>query len=139
MRKIALGKPGAGTRANLHPDSQNDRTMLTRPALLVLRCTNLTIDRSAMTRSRVKGAASAPPLRGRGDMSRKQDVRRLGRRDVLRHGAALTAGLALVGLAPRGFAQTAAHIRFGGYVESQEQLKQTLATLQAYTDSHPGV
>src|SRR5688572_22712870 len=83
----------------------------------------------------VKGAASAPPPIGGGpEMSR-----RFGRRDALRYGAGLMGGLALAGLTPRAFAQDAARIRFGGYVESQEQLKQTLATLKAYTDSHPGV
>ncbi|MGK9236438.1 extracellular solute-binding protein [Inquilinus limosus] len=72
-------------------------------------------------------------------MSRRLDSRRFGRRDALRHGGALLGGMALAGVAPRAFAQAPARIRFGGYVESQEQLKQTLATLKAYTDRNPGV
>jgi multiple sugar transport system substrate-binding protein len=72
-------------------------------------------------------------------MSRRLDSRKINRRDVLRHGAGLIGGAALAGMAPRAFAQDTARIRFGGYVESQEQLTQTLATLKAYTDRNPGV
>jgi multiple sugar transport system substrate-binding protein len=63
------------------------------------------------------------------------------RRDVLLGGGAAMGGLALAGLLPRAgaLAQAPARIRFGGYVESQEQLTQTLATLKAYTDRNPGV
>jgi len=62
------------------------------------------------------------------------------RRDVLRVGGAALGGAALTAAA-RGpvFAQQKARIRFGGYVESQEQLRQTVATLEAYMKRNPGV
>jgi multiple sugar transport system substrate-binding protein len=68
-------------------------------------------------------------------------ARMVNRRDVLLGGGAAMGGLALAGLLPRAgaLAQAPARIRFGGYVESQEQLTQTLATLKAYTDRNPGV
>jgi len=68
-------------------------------------------------------------------------ARMVNRRDVLMRGGAAMGGLALAGLLPRAgaLAQAPARIRFGGYVESQEQLTQTLATLKAYTDRNPGV
>ena len=39
----------------------------------------------------------------------------------------------------RSWAQEARRLRFGGYVESQEQLQQTLAVLKRYEELHPGV
>jgi multiple sugar transport system substrate-binding protein len=65
----------------------------------------------------------------------------LNRRQIIRRGGALMGGAALSGLMPlRGaFAQDAARIRFSGYVESQEQLTQTLAVLEAYMAKNPNV
>ena len=39
----------------------------------------------------------------------------------------------------RALAQGAARVRFAGYVESQEQLTQTLAVLKLYSERHPDV
>lgn len=63
------------------------------------------------------------------------------RRGALRHGAAaLLGGVALSGLPSGGvFAQGKVQVRFAGYVESQEQLKQTLAVLKLYSEKHPDV
>lgn len=62
------------------------------------------------------------------------------RRNLLR-GSALLGGAALAGVVPFGsaFAQDSKNIRFGGYVESQEQLTKTLAVLEAYMKKNPGV
>jgi multiple sugar transport system substrate-binding protein len=59
----------------------------------------------------------------------------------MRRGSALLGGAALSGILPFGsaFSQGSARIRFSGYVEAQEQLTQTLATLNAYMAKHPEV
>jgi multiple sugar transport system substrate-binding protein len=64
----------------------------------------------------------------------------MNRRDVLRQGAALMGATALSGL-PLGTAasQTKVRVRFAGYVESQEQLTQTLAVLKLYSEKNPNV
>jgi len=60
------------------------------------------------------------------------------RRQVLYRGALI--GGALTGILPAGLARAQeARIRFSGYVESQEQLTQTLAVLNAYMKKNPGV
>ena len=52
----------------------------------------------------------------------------MSRRNALRRGAAFAGGLGLATLPPvPGMAQAKTRVRFAGYVESQEQLKQTLA------------
>ena len=65
----------------------------------------------------------------------------ISRRRVLVGGGALAGGAMVAGLLPFEAARAAdkARIRFGGYVESQEQLKQTVAVLKAYSDKHPDV
>jgi multiple sugar transport system substrate-binding protein len=64
----------------------------------------------------------------------------MSRRDALRRSAALLGGAALSGLPlSAGRAQDTARVRFAGYVESQEQLKQTLAVLQLYSERNPDV
>ena len=64
----------------------------------------------------------------------------LSRRDALRQGAGLLGGAALAGMPlSRALAQGAARVRFAGYVESQEQLTQTLAVLKLYSERHPDV
>jgi multiple sugar transport system substrate-binding protein len=66
---------------------------------------------------------------------------KLNRRQVLAGASALAGGAIMAGMGSAGAARAAesAHIRFGGYVESQEQLKHTIAVLKAYSDKHPGV
>lgn len=62
------------------------------------------------------------------------------RRGVIRGGAAMAGGLAAAGLrGPRALAQDRIRIRFAGYVESQEQMGQTLAVLKLYSEKHPNV
>lgn len=62
----------------------------------------------------------------------------MSRRDVLRR--SLLGGVALAGLPlSRAGAQAATRVRFAGYVESQEQLTQTLAVLKLYSERHPDV
>lgn len=62
------------------------------------------------------------------------------RRGLIRGTAALAGGLAMTGLrAPALRAQEKARIRFAGYVESQEQMGQTLAVLKLYSEKHPNV
>jgi multiple sugar transport system substrate-binding protein len=64
----------------------------------------------------------------------------LSRRDALRQGGVLLGGAALAGTPlTRALAQGAARVRFAGYVESQEQLTQTLAVLKLYAERHPEV
>jgi multiple sugar transport system substrate-binding protein len=64
----------------------------------------------------------------------------INRRDALRHGAALLGGAALSGVPlARSFAQDKVRVRFAGYVESQEQLAQTLAVLKLYSEKNPNV
>lgn len=64
----------------------------------------------------------------------------MNRRDALRQGAALLGGAALSGLPlSSSFAQEKVRVRFAGYVESQEQLTQTLAVLKLYSQKHPNV
>ncbi|WP_421723081.1 ABC transporter substrate-binding protein [Bauldia sp.] len=60
----------------------------------------------------------------------------ISRRSVLRGGTALAASAAFMRLP--AFAQ-AESIRAGGYVESQDQLRQTLAVWEAYEAANPGV
>ncbi len=64
----------------------------------------------------------------------------MNRREVLRYGSAL-AGAAALGALPvsQGFAQQKVRVRFAGYVESQEQLAQTLAVLKLYSEKNPNV
>ncbi|WP_233416808.1 ABC transporter substrate-binding protein [Halovulum marinum] len=59
------------------------------------------------------------------------------RRGFLRGGAALAGGVAIAGMP--ALAQQVARIRAGGYVESQEQLRQTLAVWEAYSEAHEDV
>lgn len=62
------------------------------------------------------------------------------RRDALRYSAAILGGTALAGSSlTRAFAQQTARIRFAGYVESQEQLTQTLAVLKLFSEKDPNV
>ena len=49
------------------------------------------------------------------------------------------AAAAMLGRPGQVPAQEARRLRFGGYVESQEQLQQTLAVLKRYEELHPGV
>ncbi len=62
--------------------------------------------------------------------------RRFARGTAALGGAAFSSALVPSRLA---IAQAGERIRFSGYVESQEQLKQTLAVLEAYEASNPGV
>lgn len=66
----------------------------------------------------------------------------ISRRHVLHGGSALAAGAAFTGtgfaVLP-SFAQQVESIRAGGYVESQDQLRQTLAVWEAYEAANPGV
>jgi multiple sugar transport system substrate-binding protein len=63
----------------------------------------------------------------------------LTRRQLMQRGA-LIGGGALVGMLPARLSRAQdARIRFSGYVESQEQLRQTLAVLEAYEAKNKGV
>ena len=64
----------------------------------------------------------------------------LNRRNALHLVASAIAGAALSGLpvAP-SLAQAKTRVRFAGYVESQEQLTQTLAVLKLYSEKNPNV
>ena len=62
------------------------------------------------------------------------------RRDALRYSAAFLGGAALTSSSlTRALAQATARIRFAGYVESQEQLTQTLAVLKLFSEKDPNV
>ncbi len=63
------------------------------------------------------------------------------RRQMLKGAAAFGGGTVFANLAPFGTAKAQAgeRIPFSGYVESQEQLKQTIAVLKAYQARHDGV
>lgn len=62
------------------------------------------------------------------------------RRGAIRGGAAMVGSLAAVGLhSPRALGQAKVRIRFAGYVESQEQMGQTLAVLKLYSEKNPNV
>lgn len=65
-------------------------------------------------------------------------MKTLTRRGMIR-GSAAIAGIGMSGLAAPLLAQAQVRIRFAGYVESQEQLRQTLAVLQLYSEKNPGV
>src|SRR5688572_21240633 len=64
----------------------------------------------------------------------------MNRREVLRHGSTLLGAATLSGM-PLGKAvsQSKTRVRFAGYVESQEQLAQTLAVLKLYSEKNPTV
>lgn len=65
---------------------------------------------------------------------------KIARRGVIRGGVAMVGGLAATGLRSRRlWAQDKIRIRFAGYVESQEQMGQTLAVLKLYSEKHPNV
>jgi multiple sugar transport system substrate-binding protein len=65
---------------------------------------------------------------------------RMNRREALRHSAALLGSAVLSGLPlTKAFSQAKVRVRFAGYVESQEQLTQTLAVLKLYSEKNPGV
>jgi ABC-type glycerol-3-phosphate transport system substrate-binding protein len=64
----------------------------------------------------------------------------INRRDALRLGASAIGGAALAGLPlATALAQAKTRVRFAGYVESQEQLTQTLAVLKLYSEKNPNV
>lgn len=64
----------------------------------------------------------------------------LSRRGALRRGAGFLGAAALAGMPlARALAQERVRVRFAGYVESQEQLAQTLAVLKLYSERHPEV
>jgi multiple sugar transport system substrate-binding protein len=63
----------------------------------------------------------------------------LSRRGLARVSIGAVAAAAMLGRPGRSLAQDAKRLRFGGYVESQEQLQQTLAVLKRYEELHPGV
>jgi multiple sugar transport system substrate-binding protein len=64
----------------------------------------------------------------------------MNRREALRRGAALLGSAALSGLPlSNALSQTKVRVRFAGYVESQEQLTQTLAVLKLYSEKNPNV
>ena len=59
----------------------------------------------------------------------------MNRREVLRHGSALLGAATLSGLPlSKAASQAKIRVRFAGYVESQEQLTQTLAVLKLYSE-----
>jgi multiple sugar transport system substrate-binding protein len=62
------------------------------------------------------------------------------RRGLLRGSAAIAGGLAVTGLPVSSLlAQEKRRVRYAGYVESQEQLTQTLAVLQLYMEQNPDI
>ncbi|MBS7701211.1 MULTISPECIES: ABC transporter substrate-binding protein [unclassified Chelatococcus] len=64
----------------------------------------------------------------------------MNRRALLRQGASLIGAAAASSLPlASSFSQEKVRVRFAGYVESQEQLTQTLAALKLYTQKNPNV
>lgn len=61
------------------------------------------------------------------------------RRSFLRAGSAAIGGAALSSISSIVVAQGDQQVRFSGFVESQEQLAQTLLVLEAYQARHPDV